>query len=135
MPESVRKRTTSVSPVFPRPPLDLGNCAISAPVSRTWRRVEARIGELLGETSQGARTDLTLGHDLKLIEGGDRQDFRLLARGFASLTDEEWRKSRRALVAHLRQSRLPQRAQRPDDLAARLAAYEARFGKIETLDA
>ena len=44
-------------------------------------RREARIGQLLGPTEAGARTDLTLGHDLRLIEPSDRADFRILAHG------------------------------------------------------
>jgi N6-adenosine-specific RNA methylase IME4 len=80
---------------------------LKRPMLAIQRRVEARIGQLLGPTSRGKRGDLTLGHDLKSIsDPGAREDFRILANGLspsAALTDNEWRKSRRALVAHLRQ--------------------------------
>lgn len=71
---------------------------LQTPMRGAQRRVEARIGQLLpaqqgkellpyeGEVSQHARTD-----------------FRILAKGFkAKLTPEEWRKSRRALIALIR---------------------------------
>jgi len=49
----------------------------------------------------------TVGRDPRL-DRGDRSDFRILARGFdadAHLDDNEWRRSRRALVTLLRQAR------------------------------
>jgi alkanesulfonate monooxygenase SsuD/methylene tetrahydromethanopterin reductase-like flavin-dependent oxidoreductase (luciferase family) len=83
---------------------------LQRPMLGAQRRVEARIGELLGESPGRGRAEMTP-HADSFSRDGDRADFRLLARGFASLTDDEWRKSRRALVAHLRQSRLHQREQ------------------------
>jgi len=79
---------------------------LQRPMLGAQRRIEGRIGQLLGETTQGARTDLTLSHETKSIERAhDRLDFRLLARalsGDCALTDEEWQKSRRALVSLVR---------------------------------
>ena len=78
---------------------------LQRPMMGAQRRVEARIGELLGTVGQGARTDLTSGHEQKLVPEYDRVDFRVLARAFdgCTLTEEEWRKSRRALVSLIRQ--------------------------------
>ena len=75
---------------------------LQRPMLGVQRRIEARIGQLLGDTSQGERNDLTLLHEVKL-RGNDRHDFRILARGIDWLSDEEWRKSRRALVSYIRQ--------------------------------
>jgi hypothetical protein len=62
------------------------------------RRIEGRIGQLLGDTTQGERFDLTLTHATKSINRAhDRLDFRLLARaldGDCALTDEEWQSAR-----------------------------------------
>lgn len=68
---------------------------LQRPILGARRRVEARIGQLLGD----ARSELS--HEI--TRPNDRLDFRILARGVGSLDDEEWRKSRRALVALLRQ--------------------------------
>lgn len=75
------------------------------PMLGAQRLIEARIGQLLGSVTQGDRSDLTFGRDLKLPSPDDRLDFRLLGRalvGDCALTEEEWRKSRRALVALVR---------------------------------
>jgi N6-adenosine-specific RNA methylase IME4 len=80
---------------------------LQRPMLGAQRRIEARIGQLLGEPTPGMRTDLepptreyeVVGRD------GDRLDYRLLARalsGDCNLTDEEWQKSRRALVSLVR---------------------------------
>lgn len=74
------------------------------PAMGAQRRLEARIGQLLGETANGRRHDL---EPSRVKEGddvakNDRSDFRVLARaldGAADLTPDEWRMSRRALVA------------------------------------
>ena len=74
---------------------------LQRPMLGAQRRIEGRIGQLLGEPRHGVPT-----HAYELIErDGDRLDFRLLARalsGDCQLTDDEWRKSRRALVALVR---------------------------------
>jgi N6-adenosine-specific RNA methylase IME4 len=77
---------------------------MQGPMLGIQRRAEARIGQLLGPTSPGQRSELTLGHDLRLIKPDDRADFRVLARGLTEieLTDGEWQKSRRALVSLIR---------------------------------
>jgi hypothetical protein len=70
------------------------------------RRLEARIGQLLGRVTQGARTDLTFGHDRKLVSKDEREDFRILAYaldGECPLVADEWRKSRRSLVNLIRE--------------------------------
>jgi N6-adenosine-specific RNA methylase IME4 len=78
---------------------------LQRPILGAQRRIEGRIGQLLGEATQGERIDLTCPRDGKLIERHDRIDFRLLARaldGDCTLTDDEWQKSRRALVSLVR---------------------------------
>jgi N6-adenosine-specific RNA methylase IME4 len=80
---------------------------LQRPMLGAQRRVEARIGQLAGPTSRGKRTDLTLGHDPKSL--GDPhtlEDFRVLANALGGnlvLEEDEWRKSRRALVALVRE--------------------------------
>ena len=56
-----------------------------------------------------------LGHDRKVVARDDRSDFRLLARCFdgCKVTDDEWRKSRRALVSLVR-NRLGMIPETPD---------------------
>lgn len=79
---------------------------LQRPMLGAQRRIEGRIGQLLGETTQGQRTEITLSHEIKSINrANDRLDFRLLARALSGdclLTDEEWQKSRRALVSLVR---------------------------------
>jgi N6-adenosine-specific RNA methylase IME4 len=79
---------------------------LQRPIAGALRRIEARIGQLM-PASQGARTDLQLRHhDYEVVEHNkDRTEFRILGRALAGecpLTEDEWRKSRRALVAHVR---------------------------------
>lgn len=77
---------------------------LQGPMLGAQRRIEARIGELLGEAkrdhdrSRGATSVVTE------VAKDDRADFRLLARAAreCDLADEEWRRSRRSLVADVR---------------------------------
>jgi N6-adenosine-specific RNA methylase IME4 len=76
---------------------------LQRPMLGAQRRIEARIGQLLGKPRRGV-----LSHAIDLIpRQNDHVDFRLLGRALAgdcepALTDEEWRKSRRALVSLVR---------------------------------
>lgn len=72
---------------------------LQRPMLGAQRRVEARIGQLLGEAKSGPKQSSPV---RDVSAKNDRSDFRLLSRGFECLTDEEWRKSRRALVSLLR---------------------------------
>lgn len=72
------------------------------------RRLEGRIGQLLGEPEQGKRTDLEpSNHDYDVeFHNPEKRDFRIIARaldGKCSLTDDEWRQSRRAVVALIKE--------------------------------
>ena len=62
------------------------------------RRIEARIGQLLGEPEPGKRTDLEPPHHAEEVvkHDQDRADFRILSHAYngCELTDDEWRKSR-----------------------------------------
>jgi len=74
---------------------------LQRPMLGAQRRVEARIGQLLGDAKD--TNGRPFSHDSK-VPRNDRGDFRILARGFnAQLDVDEWRKSRRSLVALLRQ--------------------------------
>jgi hypothetical protein len=77
---------------------------MQTPMRGTQRRCEARIGQLLGPPT--ASNQYAVGHDLrqKVEDRSDREDFRLLANGLNGLRldDNEWRKSRRALVKLVR---------------------------------
>ena len=77
---------------------------LQRPMLGAQRRIEARIGELLGNPLKGGRGKLS-----GMPEGFDHKhlaaDFRLIARalsGDCPLTADEWRKSRRALVSLVR---------------------------------
>jgi cell division protein FtsB len=71
------------------------------------RRIEARIGQLLGEApGHGPGRGEKMPREQSFISGADRVRFRQLARGFEVLTDEQWRQSRRAVLALL-QERFP----------------------------
>jgi hypothetical protein len=66
------------------------------------RRIEARIGQLLGDPTDyiGGRGKKTSVHAQR-FESRLRSEFRLLARWADRLTDNEWRQSHRALVGML----------------------------------
>lgn len=72
---------------------------LQRPMLGAQRRVEARIGQLLGEPSHVPGSS----RHAEDFNDDQRNNFRLLARGFGCLDAEEWRKSRRALVSLLRQ--------------------------------
>jgi len=74
---------------------------LQRPMLGAQRRVEARIGQLLEEPSRGGRGKTSdYGRDFR----DALTDFRVLARAFECLgDDDEWRKSRRALVSLVRQ--------------------------------
>jgi len=78
---------------------------LQRPMLGAQRRVESRIGQLLGDSEGGYRPDLTPLH-IEGVDHNQRADFRVLAKALDGgvLTDEEqWRKSRRALVMLIRQ--------------------------------
>lgn len=86
---------------------------LQRPILGAQRRIEARIGQILGEPSHAPGS---VTHAEHLERRADRHDFRLLARaldGDCPLGLEEWRKSRRALVSLVRQ-RLGVLPQTPD---------------------
>ncbi len=72
------------------------------PARGAQRRLEARIGQLR-PSEQGRRTDKLPNHDVEVEwHGKDMADFRVLARalnGSCELSKDEWRQSRRGLVA------------------------------------
>lgn len=57
------------------------------------RRVEARIGQLLGEGPGRGRSEMN--HHADSFHAQIREEFRVLARGFDVLTPDEWRKARK----------------------------------------
>lgn len=76
---------------------------LHGPMLAAQRRVEARIGQLLGEPSHapGSAT-----HRDDLTRGGDRRDFRILAHalnGDVQISEDDWRSSRRRLVSIIRE--------------------------------
>lgn len=75
---------------------------LQGPILGARRRVEARIGQLLGEAKLGSHHSVTT--EGAKLDKDDRADFRILAKAFLiSLDLEQWRTSRRALVAFIRQ--------------------------------
>lgn len=86
---------------------------LQKPMLGTQRRIEARIGQILGPAlGHGPGRGKKAQHDEGLIEHDqDRSDFRILAHALdgkckPELTDDEWRKSRRAFVSLVR-NRVP----------------------------
>jgi N6-adenosine-specific RNA methylase IME4 len=80
---------------------------LQRPMLGAQRRIEGRIGQLLGDPEEGRPPEGKCTHADSIERTGDRVDFRLLARALSDecdppLTDDEWRKSRRALVALVR---------------------------------
>ena len=81
---------------------------LQRPMLGAQRHIEARIGQLLGKPEKGGRGKKTHTHAYEFIgRDGDRSDFRLLAKALDGemeepLTDDEWRKSRRAFVSLVR---------------------------------
>lgn len=83
---------------------------LQRPMLGAQRRVEARIGQLLGEPQPGRRSDLEPPTHASEVErerdGHTARDFRILAHAMSGetvLTDDEWCKSRRALISLVRQ--------------------------------
>jgi N6-adenosine-specific RNA methylase IME4 len=75
------------------------------PMQGAQRRIEARIGEMLGPAEN--RGPRTLEHDprLRLVDPRLREDFRLEAHAFdgVELSSEEWRHSRRFVIRLIRE--------------------------------
>jgi hypothetical protein len=94
---------------------------MQGPMRGAQRRIEARIGQLLGPAINGGDRRSHHAHrddtDRAILHAQDKEDFRLLARaleGDCYLTLEEWRKSRRALVKLVRE-RLGLEAEEEDE--------------------
>jgi len=86
---------------------------LQRPMLGAQRRVEARIGQLLGTGTAGGRGKK--GPHADTIDKQRREEFRILSHAFdgCELTDDEWRKSRRALVSLVR-NRLGMMPETPD---------------------
>jgi hypothetical protein len=69
----------------------------AGPIQAAARRSEARIGQLLGTTTQGQRHDLTSPHAVKL-HGTRRQEFRAMAEYLGRWWPDEARQSRAAVL-------------------------------------
>jgi hypothetical protein len=76
---------------------------LAGPMLGAQRRIEARIGQLLGDAQEAQLAGKPYTRECKVIPREDRNRFRLLARGWGVLSDEEWRQSRTALIAYLRE--------------------------------
>lgn len=75
------------------------------PMMGASRRIEGRIGQLLGPAVRGRPAGGSNSHRDEINHSELREQFRLLGRalsGECPLTEEEWRKTRRALVAVVR---------------------------------
>jgi hypothetical protein len=59
---------------------------VTGPMLGAQRRIEARIGQLLGEAPGYGRSEINT-HADSVDRTGDRADFRILARGFDVLTE------------------------------------------------
>lgn len=83
---------------------------LNGPMLGAQRRVEARIGQILGEVPVGARSSSPCAVN---FSSTDRQRFRVLARGLEhGLTDDEWRNAREPLIAII-QLRFPMPRHQP----------------------
>lgn len=96
--------------------------ALSGPMRAAQRKVEARIGQLLGDASAcvgGRGKSVPCAEQISRV---DRQRFRILARGLEQgLPDEEWRRGRDALIAVI-QERFP--------MARRVSASITETGQV-----
>ena len=74
------------------------------PMQGAQRRIEARVGELLGEAVPGRPKNPNHDEGLRRLADPIRADFRLLAHAYddAKLTPEEWRHSRRGVIRLIR---------------------------------
>lgn len=89
------------------------------PILGAQRRIEARVGQLLGDAPVSRSPSVVNG-----VAGYDRQRFRVLARGLEKgLTDEEWRSNREPLL-QLIQKKYPKPA------GARTAGYTQGDGIV-----
>ena len=82
---------------------------LQRPMLGAQRRIEARLWQLLGEPIRG-RPKISVMSEIK--DKDDRTDFRVLAHaleGKLTLSEDEWRKSRRALVSFIRHKRCCQK--------------------------
>lgn len=99
---------------------------MQGPMLGIQRRAEARIGQLLGKAEPRQRSDLTVTREVQSISRNERADFRVLARGLdeLSLDENEWRKSRRALVSLIRNRTgdLPKTPPLPDGIYRTIVA-------------
>lgn len=77
---------------------------LNGPMLGAQRRVEARIGQLLGEAQTG-NPSITHASVIEEIPRQDRNRFRQLARALEVNLDEcHWRQSRRSLIAYLQEN-------------------------------
>lgn len=79
---------------------------LQGPMLGAQRRVEGRIGQIIGQVSPG-RPENAKRVEYYGLDDMQRRDFRLLARalsGEVALSPDQWRKSRRALTALIRQT-------------------------------
>jgi hypothetical protein len=65
---------------------------LEGPMLGAQRRIEARIGQLMGRAKPG-NPHGNLTRESSYLNEADRYRFRILARGFGLLKDEEWRRS------------------------------------------
>lgn len=111
---------------------------LHGPMLGAQRRVEARIGQLLGDAREAqCRPGGALPCEVKGISGTDRQRFRILARGLErGLADDEWRSGRRSLI-ELIQSRYPMPKRQPEVVIQKdgvvKKSFETRTVEIQRL--
>lgn len=99
------------------------------PARGAQRRLEARIGQLLGEPEVGRPEKTSVMTEVSDVSRHERMDFRILARalnGECELSKTEWRQSRRALVALIKDRTKEDTAMDP------LAAFQERMRKPAT---
>lgn len=96
------------------------------PMQGAQRRIEARIGEMLGPAENRGPATVDRGPRLREIDRNTRQDFRLIARAFddAPLDDEEWRHSRSTVIRIIRErlDLVPETPDLPEGLFATVVA-------------
>lgn len=78
---------------------------LQGPMLGTQRLIEARVGQLLGPAVEGRPSKTTVMTGVSQVKEDHREDFRILANALngTHLDENEWCKSRRALVSFLRQ--------------------------------
>lgn len=87
---------------------------LHGPMLGAQRRIEARIGQLLGDATEAQLSGKPCYCSNK-VNNRQRVEFRVLSRGLGQLTDDDWRQSRASLLSLIRE-RFPMARRTPSEV-------------------